>query len=113
MKKVDSLFEEIKTTIDVNDTLSEYSGLIFGFFLGDKEGNILKENVFNPDVCPQQILVMKAIKRKELIDILEAISKLGFWSKLKAGPMFNPQTYSSISRSWTRAQRRDWAKRLF
>lgn len=57
VKTVDSLFEEIKTTIDVNETLSEYSGLIFGFFLGDKEGNILKENVFNPDVCPQQILV--------------------------------------------------------
>ncbi|MBY8999495.1 MAG: hypothetical protein KGD64_01135 [Candidatus Heimdallarchaeota archaeon] len=43
-------------------TLSEYPSLIYGFFLGDKEGNILKESVFNPDVCPQQILtnVLKA-----------------------------------------------------
>ena len=43
-------------------TLSEYSNLVFGFFLGDKEGNILKESVFNPDNCPQQILksVLKA-----------------------------------------------------
>jgi hypothetical protein len=24
------------------------------------------------------------------------ISKLGFWFKVKAGPMFNPQTYASI-----------------
>jgi hypothetical protein len=24
---------------------------------------------------------------------LEAISKIGFWFKVKAGPMFNPQAY--------------------
>ena len=47
---------------NITKTLSEYSNLIFGFFLGDKEGKILKENVFNPDNCPQQILsnVLKA-----------------------------------------------------
>ncbi len=49
-------------TGNITQTLSEYSNLIFGFFLGDKEGKILKENVFNPDNCPQQILsnVLKA-----------------------------------------------------
>ena len=30
---------------------------------------------------------------------LEAISKKGFWLKVKAGPSFNPQTYSSMSRT--------------
>ncbi len=47
---------------DITKTLSEYSNLIFGFFLGDKEGKILKESVFSPDNCPQQILsnVLKA-----------------------------------------------------
>lgn len=49
--------EEIKTTGNVTSTISEYSNLIFGFFLGDKEGNILKESVFNPDICPQPILI--------------------------------------------------------
>ena len=46
----------------ITQTLSEYSSLIFGFFLGDKEGKILKESVFSPDNCPQQILsnVLKA-----------------------------------------------------
>ncbi|MCK4896828.1 MAG: hypothetical protein KAS47_08465, partial [Candidatus Heimdallarchaeota archaeon] len=54
--------EEIYTIRNLTKTLSEYSNLIFGFFLGDKEGNILKESVFNPDNCPQQILsnVLKA-----------------------------------------------------
>jgi hypothetical protein len=27
---------------------------------------------------------------------IEAISKIGFWFKVKAGPRFNPQAYSSI-----------------
>jgi hypothetical protein len=26
-------------------------------------------------------------------ETLEAISKIGFWFKVKAGPMFNPQAY--------------------
>jgi hypothetical protein len=30
---------------------------------------------------------------------VEAISKIGFWLKVKAGPSFNPQAYSSMSRS--------------
>ena len=30
---------------------------------------------------------------------LEAISKIGFWLKVKAGLSFNPQTYLSISMS--------------
>jgi hypothetical protein len=30
---------------------------------------------------------------------LEAISKIGFWVKIKAGQRFNPQAYSSIPRS--------------
>jgi hypothetical protein len=30
---------------------------------------------------------------------LEAISKKGFWVKIKAGPSFNPQAYSSMSRT--------------
>jgi hypothetical protein len=30
---------------------------------------------------------------------IEAISKIGFWFKVKAGPRFNPQAYSSIPRS--------------
>jgi hypothetical protein len=30
---------------------------------------------------------------------LEAISKIGFWFKVKAEPRFNPQAYSSIPRS--------------
>jgi hypothetical protein len=30
---------------------------------------------------------------------LEAISKIRFWFKVKAGPRFNPQAYSSIPRS--------------
>ena len=32
-------------------------------------------------------------------DILEAISKKGFWFKVKAVPSFNPQAYSSMSRT--------------
>jgi hypothetical protein len=30
---------------------------------------------------------------------LEAISKKGFWFKIKAGSSFNPQAYSSMSRT--------------
>jgi len=30
---------------------------------------------------------------------LEAISKIGFWLKVEAGLSFNPQAYSSMSRS--------------
>ncbi|MHA1346094.1 MAG: hypothetical protein ACTSVO_02760 [Candidatus Heimdallarchaeaceae archaeon] len=54
--------EEVYKIGNIAQTLSDYSNLIFGFFLGDKEGNILKESVFNPDNCPQQILtnVLKA-----------------------------------------------------
>jgi hypothetical protein len=35
--------------------------------------------------------------------LLEAISKIGFWFKVKAEPIFNPQAYSSMSRSWNEA----------
>jgi hypothetical protein len=35
----------------------------------------------------------------KLGEILEAISKIGFWFKVKAGPRFNPQAYCSIPRS--------------
>jgi hypothetical protein len=31
--------------------------------------------------------------------IIEAISKIGFWFKLAAGPRFNPEEYLSISRT--------------
>ena len=37
--------------------------------------------------------------RNRLILELEAISKKGFWLKVEAGPSFNPQTYSSMSRT--------------
>jgi hypothetical protein len=30
---------------------------------------------------------------------IEAISKIGFLLKVKAGPSFNPQAYSSMSRT--------------
>jgi hypothetical protein len=32
-----------------------------------------------------------------MILILEAISKIGFWFKIKAGPRFNPQAYFKSS----------------
>jgi hypothetical protein len=31
--------------------------------------------------------------------MIEAISKIGFWFKVEAGPRFNPEAYSSIPRS--------------
>ncbi len=34
----------------------------------------------------------------ELIDIIEAISKIGFWFKFAAGPRFKPEEYFRISR---------------
>ena len=43
---------------------------------------------------------VRASKRfRQLILRLEAISKLGFWFKIKAGPSFNPQAYSRMSRT--------------
>jgi hypothetical protein len=39
------------------------------------------------------------IEDNELNMKLEAISKKGFWFKVKAGPSFNPQAYSSMSRT--------------
>jgi len=45
---------------------------------------------------------------------LEAISKKGFWFKIKAGPSFNPQVrLRRIEGLEARTQRRGWAKRLF
>jgi len=35
--------------------------------------------------------------------LLDTISKIGFWFKVKAEPMFNPQTYLSIPKSWNEA----------
>jgi hypothetical protein len=40
-------------------------------------------------------LIWKKTKKRGL---LEAISKIGFLLKVKAGPSFNPQAYSSMSR---------------
>jgi hypothetical protein len=34
--------------------------------------------------------------------LLEAISKIGFWFKIKAGPMFNPQAYVKYSQELKR-----------
>jgi hypothetical protein len=39
------------------------------------------------------------VKKSRIIKIIEAISKIGFWFKVKAGPRFNPQAYSSNPRS--------------
>ncbi len=36
--------------------------------------------------------------RSDLSYYIEAISKIGFWFKIAAGPSFKPQEYISISR---------------
>jgi len=37
---------------------------------------------------------MQKLRRKTIYGCsIEAISKIGFWLKVKAGPSFNPQTY--------------------
>ncbi len=61
-------------------------------------------------------------KIQDLLDILEAISKKGFWLKFKAGPNFNPQVpagnalgvHTQVFRGVeARDQHRNWAKKLF
>jgi hypothetical protein len=54
----------------------------------------LKSQVTKTLIHPGYINHFSRFKEKT-----EVISKLGFWSKVKAGPRFNPQAYCSISRS--------------
>jgi hypothetical protein len=51
---------------------------------------------------------------------IEAISKIGFWFKIKAEPRFNPQAYFKYSEELKRRPNTEtcpppvgWAKRLF
>ena len=56
------IFKGILTT-DIKNILLSNAALIYGFFLGNSDGEILKERVFNDEFCPQLILknVVKAI----------------------------------------------------
>lgn len=55
--------EEIQTINQISSSLSKYTDLVYGFFLGNKDGIIYKERVFNSTYCPHQILsnIVKAI----------------------------------------------------
>ena len=50
-------------TTDIKNMLLSNAASIYGFFLGNSDGEILKERVFNDEFCPQLILknVVKAI----------------------------------------------------
>ena len=55
--------EEIKTAKALSDSISEHVESMYGFFLGNKEGIIYKERIFNNELCHEQILanIVKAI----------------------------------------------------
>ncbi|MFW9851771.1 MAG: hypothetical protein ACFFDS_02415 [Candidatus Thorarchaeota archaeon] len=58
-----NIIEEIQTFDQISSSLSKYTDLIYGFFLGNKDGIIYKERIFNSNYCPHQILsnIVKAI----------------------------------------------------
>ena len=46
----------INTSGNVTKTIAQHAPSIYGFFLGNKEGLILKEYIFNPEYCHKEIL---------------------------------------------------------
>jgi len=63
MCEIKNNIEEIQTLDQISSSLSKYTDLVYGFFLGNKDGIIYKERIFNSNYCPQQILsnIVKAI----------------------------------------------------
>ena len=53
----------MQTFDQILSSLSKYTDLVYGFFLGNKDGIIYKERIFNSNYCPHQILsnIVKAI----------------------------------------------------
>jgi hypothetical protein len=51
------LQEEIKTSGQNSEIIAEYADSIYAFFLGDKNGIIHKESIFNEEKCPIDILI--------------------------------------------------------
>jgi hypothetical protein len=63
LKSLKRVEEEIQTAKALSDNISEHVESIYGFFLGNKEGMIYKERIFNNELCHEQILanIVKAI----------------------------------------------------